>query len=92
MFQRIHPGNRDWPNAEVRRAVAEKKVLDRIQNLTARWNGRHLETIGQPGFSASRKLVEIFATQTDVTERKRAEEALRESNTGSVNCNQISRA
>jgi PAS domain S-box-containing protein len=40
---------------------------------------KHLETIGQPVFSASGELVEIFATQTDVTERKRAEEALRES-------------
>src|SRR5882757_9969468 len=40
---------------------------------------KHLETIGQPAFSASGKLVEIFAIQTDVTDRKRAEDALRRS-------------
>jgi PAS domain S-box-containing protein len=80
VFQRIHPGDRDWLNAEVRRAVGEKRrysIAYRI--LLPDGTVKHLETIGQPVFSASGKLVEIFATQTDVTERKRAEEALRES-------------
>src|ERR1700730_1523854 len=80
VFQRIHPGDRDWLNAEVRRAVGEKRrysVAYRI--LLPDGTVKHLETIGQPVFSASGELVEIFATQTDVTERKRAEEALRES-------------
>jgi PAS domain S-box-containing protein len=80
VFQRIHPGDRDWLNAEVRRAVVEKRrysVAYRI--LMPDGTVKHLETIGQPVFSASGELVEIFATQTDVTERKRAEEALRES-------------
>jgi PAS domain S-box-containing protein len=80
VFHRIHPGDRDWLNAEVRRAVVEKRrysVAYRI--LMPDGTVKHLETIGQPVFSASGELVEIFATQTDVTERKRAEEALRES-------------
>jgi PAS domain S-box-containing protein len=80
VFQRIHPGDRDWLSAEVRRAVGEKRrfsIAYRI--LLPDGTVKHLETIGQPVFSASGKLVEIFATQTDVTERKRAEEALRES-------------
>jgi PAS domain S-box-containing protein len=80
VFQRIHPGDRDWLNAEVRRAVGEKRrfsIAYRI--LLPDGTVKHLETIGQPLFSASGKLMEIFATQTDVTERKRAEEALRES-------------
>ena len=80
VFQRIHPGDRDWLNAEVRRAVGEKRrysVAYRI--LLPDGTVKHLETVGQPVFSASGKLLEIFATQTDVTERKRAEEALRES-------------
>jgi PAS domain S-box-containing protein len=80
VFQRIHPGDRDRLNAEVRRAVAEKKrysIAYRI--LLPDGSVKHLETIGQPAFSASGELVEIFATQTDVTERKRAEEAWRES-------------
>jgi PAS domain S-box-containing protein len=80
VFQRIHPGDRDWLKAEVWRAVGEKRrysIAYRI--LLPDGTVKHLETIGQPVFSASGKLVEIFATQTDVTERKRAEEALRES-------------
>src|ERR1700724_3760429 len=80
VFQRIHPGDRDWLNAEVRRAVVEKRrysVAYRI--LMPDGTVKHLETIGKPVFSASGELVEIFATQTDVTERKRAEESLRES-------------
>jgi PAS domain S-box-containing protein len=82
VFQRIHPGDRDWLSAEVRRAVGEKRrfsIAYRI--LLPDGTVKHLETIGQPVFSASGKLVEIFATQTDVTERKRAEQALRESET-----------
>ena len=78
VFQRIHPGDRDWLSGEVRRAVGEKRrfsIAYRI--LLPDGTVKHLETIGQPLFSASGKLVEIFATQTDVTERKRAEEALR---------------
>jgi PAS domain S-box-containing protein len=39
----------------------------------------HLESISQPGFPVSEELVEVVATQIDVTERKRAEQALRES-------------
>jgi hypothetical protein len=80
VFQRIHPGDRDWLKAEVWRAVGEKRrysIAYRI--LLPDGTVKHLETIGQPVFSASGELVEIFATQTDVTERKRAEEALRES-------------
>jgi PAS domain S-box-containing protein len=82
VFQRIHPGDRDRLTAEVRREVGEKRrysVGYRI--VLPDGTVKHLETIGQPVFSASGELVEIFATQTDVTERKRAEEALRESET-----------
>jgi PAS domain S-box-containing protein len=80
VFQRIHPGDRERLNAEVRRAVDEKRRYS-IGYRIVLPNGtvKHLETIGEPVFSASGKLAEIATTQTDVTERKRAEEALRES-------------
>jgi PAS domain S-box-containing protein len=80
VFQRIHPGDRDWLNAEVRRAVGEKRRFSTAYRiLLPDGTVKHLETIGQPVFSASGKLVEIFVTQTDVTERKRAEQALQRS-------------
>jgi PAS domain S-box-containing protein len=76
-FQRIHAGDRDRLNAEVRRAVNEKSRYS-IGYRIVMPDGtvKHLETIAQPVFSASGKLVEIVATQTDVTDRKRAEDAL----------------
>src|SRR6476661_8525006 len=79
-FQRIHPDDRDRLNAEVQRAVSEKKGYSAAYMIVLP-DGRikHLETIGRPAFSASGELVEIVTTQIDVTERKRAEEALRES-------------
>ena len=40
---------------------------------------RHVEAINNPVFSASGELLEIVVTGVDVTERKRAEQALRES-------------
>jgi PAS domain-containing protein len=40
---------------------------------------KHLETIVRPAFATGGELVEIVTTQIDVTERKRTEEALRES-------------
>jgi PAS domain S-box-containing protein len=80
VFQRIHPGDRDWLNAEVRRAVGEKRRYSiAYKILLPDGTVKHLETIGQPVFSASGKLVEIFATQTDVTQRKKAEDQLRRS-------------
>jgi PAS domain S-box-containing protein len=80
VFQRIHPGDRDRLTAEVRREVGEKRRYSiGYRIVLPDGTVKHLETVGQPVFSASGRLVEIFATQTDVTERKRAEEALRES-------------
>jgi PAS domain S-box-containing protein len=80
VFQRIHPGDRDWLTAEVRRAVGEKRKFSVAYRIVLPdGTVKHLETIGQPVFSASGELVEIFATQTDVTARELAEQALRES-------------
>jgi PAS domain S-box-containing protein len=80
VFQRIHPGDRDRMNAEVQRALGEKRRYS-IEYRIVLPDGtvKHLESIGEPEFSANGELVEIVATQIDVTERKRAEQALRES-------------
>ena len=79
VFQRIHPDDRDRLNAEVQRAVSEKRGYSAAYRIVLPDGTiKHLETIGQPAFSTSGKLVEIVTTQIDVTERERAEEALRE--------------
>jgi PAS domain S-box-containing protein len=76
VFQRIHTGDRDRLNAEVQRAVGEKRAYSiGYRIVLPDGTVKHLEAIGQPVFSASGELVEIVTTQIDVTERKRAEQA-----------------
>jgi len=80
VFERIHPGDRDRLNAEVQRAVGEKRGYSiGYRILLPDGTVKHIDSIGQPVFSASGELVEIVTTQIDVTDRKRAEEAHRES-------------
>jgi PAS domain S-box-containing protein len=80
VFQRIHPDDRNRLNGEVQRAASEKRRYSiGYRILLPDGTVKHLEAIGQPVFSTSGELAEIVTTQIDVTERKRAEEALRES-------------
>jgi PAS domain-containing protein len=80
VFQRIHPDDRDRLNAEVQRAVNEKRDYSTAYRIVLPDGTiKHLETIGRPAFAASGELIEIVTTQIDVTERKCAEGALRES-------------
>jgi hypothetical protein len=73
--QRIHPDDRDRLNAEVQRAVSEKRNYSFAYRIVLPDGTiKHLETIGRPAFSKSGELVEIVTTQIDVTERKRAQE------------------
>jgi PAS domain S-box-containing protein len=79
VIQRIHPDDRDRLNAEVENALGEKRRYSIAYRIVLPdGTVKHLESIGQPVFSANGELVEVIATQIDVTERKRAEEALRE--------------
>jgi PAS domain S-box-containing protein len=79
-LQRIHPDDRDRLNADVERALSEKKRYSTAYRIVLPdGTVKHLESIGQPVFSPNGELVEVVATQIDVTERKRVEEALRES-------------
>jgi PAS domain S-box-containing protein len=79
VLQRIHPDDRDRLNAEVERALGEKRRYSAAYRIVLPdGTVKHLESIGQPVFSTNGELVEVVATQIDVTERKRAEEALRE--------------
>jgi PAS domain S-box-containing protein len=80
VLQRIHPDDRDRLNAEVERALSEKKRYSTAYRIVLPdGTVKYLESIGQPVFSTNGELVEVVATQIDVTERKRAEEGLRES-------------
>jgi len=80
VWQRIHPDDLDRTNQTIERAVREKKSFgNEFRILLPDGTIRHVEAINDPVFSASGELLEIIATGIDVTERKRAEDALRES-------------
>ncbi|WP_187435845.1 PAS domain S-box protein [Bradyrhizobium hipponense] len=78
IFQRVHPDDRGALYGEVERAVSEKRDYKAAYRIVLPdGTTKHIEVIGRPAFAASGELVEIVTTQIDVTERKRAEEALR---------------
>ena len=80
MWQRIHPDDLDRVNESIERAVLEKRSFgNEFRIIHPDGTIRHVEAINDPVFSASGELLEIVATGIDVTERKRAEQALRES-------------
>ena len=80
VWQRIHPDDLDRTNETIERAVREKRSFgNEFKIMLPDGTIRHVEAINNPVFSANGELLEIIATGIDVTERKRAEQALRES-------------
>jgi C4-dicarboxylate-specific signal transduction histidine kinase len=90
VLQRIHPDDRDRLDAEVERAVREKRRYSTAFRIVLPdGTVKHLESIGQPVFSTNGKLVEVVDTEIDVTERKRAEEAYREAQLELAHANRL---
>jgi PAS domain S-box-containing protein len=79
-FQRVHPEDRiKWQGA-IDRAIQEKTDYDikfriLLPDGTLKW----IHTVGHPVLNGSGDLAQFVGTSTDITERKRAEEALRRS-------------
>jgi PAS domain S-box-containing protein len=75
VFRRIHPDDRDRLDGEVQRALSEKRRYSiGYRIVLPDGTEKHVESIGEPAFTATGELIEIVVTQIDVTERKRAEE------------------
>ena len=80
VWQRIHPDDLDRVNETIERAVLQKRSFgNEFRIIHPDGTIKHIEAINDPFFSASGELLEIVVTGIDVTERKRAEQALRES-------------
>src|SRR5882672_8933009 len=75
--QRVHPEDRaKWQEA-VDRAIAETSGFEmEFRILLPDGTVKYIHTVGHPVLNASGDLVEFVGSSTDITERKRAEEAL----------------
>jgi PAS domain S-box-containing protein len=80
VWQRIHPDDRDWVNENIEHGVREKRSFaNDFKIILPDGTIKHIEATNDPVFSASGELLEIVVTGIDVTQRKRTEEGLRES-------------
>ena len=79
MFQeRIHPADRPSLLEMVKKARSEKTDYELAYRIVLPDGSiRHAHSVGHPVFNESNDLVEFVGTTLDVTERKRADEALR---------------
>ena len=79
-LQRVHPADRNRWREVIERAIREKSEYDvEFRIILPDGTIKSIHTFGHPILNARGDLVEVFGSSTDVTERKRAEEALRRS-------------
>jgi PAS domain S-box-containing protein len=80
MWERIHPDDRERVWGEVQEALREKRdFLAEFKILLPDETVKYLEANTHHEFSPLGALLEVICTNVDVTERKYAEQALRES-------------
>jgi PAS domain S-box-containing protein len=79
LLQRVHPEDRD-KLTHIFDSAIHGKSEDEIEFRTVLADGtvKHLHALGRPVLNDSGEVVEVVGTVVDITERKRAEESLRE--------------
>jgi PAS domain S-box-containing protein len=76
-WQLVHPEDYDRVRDRVEREARDiREYLDEYRIVVADGTVKHVLDIGHPVFNAAGDVVEFVGTTVDVTERKRAEEAL----------------
>jgi PAS domain S-box-containing protein len=76
--ERIHPEDRIRVDEILERSIHEGKDFDLdVRVVLPDGTLKYIHSVGHPVFNASGDVVEVIGTNMDVTERKRAEEALR---------------
>jgi PAS domain S-box-containing protein len=79
-LERVHPEDRARWQATLDDATREKADYEtEFRLLLPDGSIKHIYTVGHTVFNASGDLIEFIGSSTDITERKRAEEALRRS-------------
>ena len=78
-LEKIHPQDRALVEQKIDRAVRVKSDFEmEYRIILADGSIKHLQSLGHPVIGKSADLIEFVGTVMDVTERKRAEEALHE--------------
>src|SRR5258708_4166374 len=78
-LERIHPEDRARWQGALDRAIVEKSNYDvEFRILLPDGTVKHIHTVGHPVLNASGDLMQFVGSSTDITERKHAEEALRQ--------------
>jgi PAS domain S-box-containing protein len=78
--QQIHPEDRDWVKKRFEESLRERvDTFAEYRVLLPDGTVRHINASGHPVLNEDGELIEFVGTAVDVTERKRAQESLRES-------------
>ncbi len=79
LMQRVHPEDRERVEAAGRKAAVEKaaQVVD-YRLLLPEGRVKYIHSIRHPVLNAAGEAIEVIGTKIDMTERKKAEEALQE--------------
>jgi len=93
VFRRIHPEDRNRWKANFERALREKvDSFDDYRVVLPDGTVKHIHTIRHPVLNDAGDLVKLVGTSMDITERKRAEEALRQSEAHLAEAQRLSHA
>jgi PAS domain S-box-containing protein len=77
--QQIHPDDRDWVKEAFEESLRERvDTFAEYRVLLPNGTVRHINASGHPVLNEDDELIEFVGTAVDVTERKRAEAALRD--------------
>src|SRR3984885_2007120 len=80
IWQQFHPDDLDRINETIERGLREKRSFSNSYRIILPDGTiRHIDAVNHPFYSESGELIEIVSTGMDVTERTRADDALRES-------------
>ena len=89
-LQRIHPGDRARWREAIDHAVDRESDYDvEFRTLHADDTVKYVHSVGHPVFDASGELVQFVGSSTDITERKRAEESLRQAQSDLARINRV---
>ncbi len=90
LMQRIHPEDRARWQGAIDRAIDQRSDFEvEFRLLFPDGTVKYLQAIGHPVFGTSGDLIEFTGSSTDVTERTRAEEALRQAQADLARANRV---